>query len=287
MPIEDQARGRESSLSRFLKAQLPHLSEIEAEWAQQMGAASSPECGLAYGWDVVGSALELRIGLDLGHAPAPERLLTYLPHDRYSELLAAVGFGPGPVNEERALATCLNLMDVAGLAHKHTNWSVDRRRAWFMAVVELGPLGDDQGLLEAIWLAWKTYVDQGRAKFHELGSRVAISPALAGGFGIADLVVGDTLVEIKLTRDTEAPVDRWLRQVLGYLLLDWDDLLRVERVAVYAAWQGQMLTCSVDRLLDATRRGSVRSLTEIRDCFRMTMREELKSFTRREFRSGG
>ena len=96
-------------------------------------------------------------------------------------------------------------------------------------------------------------------------------------------------MEIKFTRDTEAPVDRWLRQVLGYLLLDWDGLLRVERVIVYAAWQGQMLTCSVDRLLEATSRGSGRNLTEIRDSFRLTMRKELEPFTRRnhEMRSGG
>ena len=81
-------------------------------------------------------------------------------------------------------------------------------------------------------------------------------------------MVGRTLVDVKLSRESKPPVDQWLRQLLGYLLLDWDDALRVDTLAVYAAWQGRMLTCSVGQLLKVASPGPAASLTALRNEFR-------------------
>ncbi|MEU6265554.1 hypothetical protein [Saccharopolyspora shandongensis] len=223
MSIDGQARNRASRLSRFLDALLPHRGFVEDAWMEVVAEAIVPECGVLEGRGEIGRALELRIGLDLGQRPEPSRLLTYLPPDRYSELLAAAGFEPNRVGrlsssgssdpvlldwraaarpqspdghtEHRALATCLDLMEVDGLAHNHPDWTVDKRRSWFTAVTEEGALSDHPEMRDELGVARARYVEQGRAAFHALGERAIIAPELAGGFGIADLVVGHTLVD--------------------------------------------------------------------------------------------
>lgn len=50
----------------------------------------------------------------------------------------------------------------------------------------------------------------------------------------ADLIVDDCLVELK-TAARVASFASWLRQLLGYVLLDFDDVYGIRRVAVYAA----------------------------------------------------
>ncbi|MEV5544042.1 hypothetical protein AB0L13_45315 [Saccharopolyspora shandongensis] len=307
MSIDDQARNRWSRLSRFLDAHLSHRGYIEDAWGELVEAAPGPECGSLERWDDIGRALELRIGLDLGQRPEPWPLLTYLPPERYSELLAAAGFEPRHADglpssgtsdpvlldwraatrpqspddrvEHRALATCLDLMEVERQAHKRPRRAVDQRRSWFAVITEDGSLGGDPEARDALGKAWAQYVEQGRAAFQALGDHVLVAPELAGGFGIADFVVGHTLVDVKLTRKPKPPVDRWLRQLLGYLLLDWDNALRLETLAVYAGWQGRMLTCSVDQLLEAASSGPTPSLTSLRDKFRSVLRNDFDSFT--------
>ncbi|MGI8311784.1 hypothetical protein [Saccharopolyspora hattusasensis] len=270
MSIVAQAQRSASVLCRFLDDRLRHRGDVEDGWVEMLQAASGPECGLRHRWDDLGRALELRIGLDLGQCPEPQGLLTYLPPEQYAELLVSVGMKPRyvrgmpaggtsdpvlldwrrapepqPVDQERerrALATSLDLMEVNKMAHNHRDWAVDRRRFWFVAATEGGSLGADLEAVDALGKAWAQYVEQGRAAFHALGDRVVVAPELGNGFGIADLIVGKALVDVKLTRESTPPVGEWLRQLLGYLLLDWDDVLRLETLAVYAGWQGRMLT---------------------------------------------
>lgn len=312
MPIDDQARNPASALWGFLDARLPHRGYVEDDWADSLNATPSPEYGSFERCDDVGRALELRIGLDLGRRPEPVGLLTYLPPQRYTDLLLSVGFEPkrahglpavdssdpvlwewspaaqrelvGGQEEDRALATCLDLMEVEGLAHKHPNWAIDIRRFWFVAVADDESLGSHPQARSALGRAWEQYAGPGRAAFHHLGSEVCVAPVLGQGFGIADLVVDNALVDIKLARDPDPPVGRWLRQLLGYLLLDWDDVLRLEVLAVYAGWHGKMLTCSVSDLLAAACPGPTPTLTSLRDEFRVVMRSDFESFIRRKHR---
>ncbi|GAA0521630.1 hypothetical protein GCM10011581_12280 [Saccharopolyspora subtropica] len=275
-------------------------------------ASPGPECGLRDRWEDVGRAFELRIGLDLGHHPEPAELLSYLPPDRYVELLTSVGMErksgcasraagatsepllwewervPGNsesecVDEEKeqgALTTCLDLMEVSGLAHKHPDWSVERRRFWFITNTEDRSLGEDPEARDALGKAWARYAGQARETFRDMGAPVLVAPEIAGGFGIADLVVGDALVEVKITTRPVPPVDEWLRQVLGYLLVDWDDVLGISTLVVYAGWQGVMLTCTVKELLAAASSGTTPRLAELREEFRAAVRPDFATFIR-------
>jgi hypothetical protein len=62
-------------------------------------------------------------------------------------------------------------------------------------------------------------------------------PELGGGYGVADLVVGRCLIEMKTVFDPAAAMDNWLNQVLAYVLLDWSDALGVDTIAAYLGWQ--------------------------------------------------
>ncbi|MFB9566135.1 hypothetical protein [Saccharopolyspora hordei] len=232
-------------------------------------------------------------------------MLSYLPPTRYADLLKAVGMrreearcSPAArtgdplamdwvrvdsqvVDEEqerRALETCLDLMEVRDLAHTHPDWAVERRRSVFTKIMKSGPLGADAEARDALGKAWAQYLEHGRENFHRLGSRVLVSPEIASGFGIADLVVGDALVDVKIARGSAPPVGEWLRQLLGYLLLDWDDVLGIGTLSVYAGWQGVMLTCPVDELLATASPGPTPTLAGLRDEFRAALRPEFLSF---------
>jgi hypothetical protein len=77
----------------------------------------------------------------------------------------------------------------------------------------------------------------------KLGERVIVAPEPAHGFGIADVVIGRTLVDVKLAVEPTADdVVMWLRQLLGYVLLDRHDTFNLDTVAAYCGWSGQLLT---------------------------------------------
>lgn len=55
---------------------------------------------------------------------------------------------------------------------------------------------------------------------------------MANGYGVVDLVVGRTLVDVKLAVEpSQKDVAAWLRQLLGYVLLDRFDTFRFDTVA--------------------------------------------------------
>jgi hypothetical protein len=45
------------------------------------------------------------------------------------------------------------------------------------------------------------------------------------------MILGKTLVDIKLSQQAEDHQARWLRQIVGYALADHDDSYGIERVA--------------------------------------------------------
>jgi len=74
----------------------------------------------------------------------------------------------------------------------------------------------------------------------------------------ADLVVGDTLLELKATQGSKQAAGyaftvgiALIRQLLGYTLLDFADTFAIRKVGVYAARYGLLWTIRVDRLLAA------------------------------------
>ena len=105
-----------------------------------------------------------------------------------------------------------------------------------------------------------------------LRGRVVLNPVFGGsrtievGGAEGDLIVDGCLIEIKATTRPQ-PQGEFLYQLLGYVLLDYDDEFHIDAIGVYLARQRTLLRWPLSALLPmATGRGQV-SLTELRSAF--------------------
>lgn len=94
MSVAGQARHPGSVLCQFLDSRLPQRSVVAEDWVRR--AASAPWAPVWLPGDEsrqrIGLAAEMRIGLDLGEAPAYLDLLSFLPPAEYNALMDAAGF---------------------------------------------------------------------------------------------------------------------------------------------------------------------------------------------------
>jgi hypothetical protein len=313
MSVAGQARYPDSVLCRFLDSRLPQRSVVAEEWTRR--AASAP-------WEPVwlpdaesrqrlGLAAEMRIGLDLGEAPAYFNLLSFLPPAEYGALLDAAGFSPyeSPVavtgtadpllfdwrrahqpvrcdvGQRAALAACLEAAAMRNVQTFYSGRPVQARRlslAQFRSDIaryrsehpEGG--GERDSNLEGFAHLWEGYLAQGRRQLACAGSgRVILAPELGGGYGVADLVVGRCLIEVKTAFDPAASMGHWLNQVLAYALLDWSDALGVDTVAIYLGWQALLVSESLTRVLAAATAGIAPTLEDLRADFRSAMQADM------------
>ncbi|MEP7022593.1 MAG: hypothetical protein ABJB47_02020 [Actinomycetota bacterium] len=247
----------------------------------------------------------MRIGLDLAVAPGCWDLLSFLPPGECAELLQAAGFSVAeweilvdtgtadPLLVEWVRSSHPLALDEPGLAALAACWSavlVDdparlieeravRLRRSYLALVRrdmgLGSetIRESPGVAASAHL-WQGYLLHGRRQLASLGERVVVSPPMAGGFGVADLVVGRCLVEIKTVLDPAARFGEWLDQLLGYVLLDWFDVLHLDMVGVYLAWQAVFVGTPIAAVL-ATASGSSFALEGLRADFRQQIQADV------------
>jgi hypothetical protein len=320
MSVADQARYPGSALCRFLDSRLPQRAVVAEEWA---GCAASAPWTPVWLSDSesrqrVGLAAEMRIGLDLGDAPAYGDLLSFLSPAEYGLLIEAAGFSPdaSPVavsgtadpllldwrrvqqpisyddGQQAALAACLAAAAMRNVWTAYSDRPIQARRlslAYFRSDIaashsehpERGNKRD--GDLEAFANLWEGYLAHGRRQLADVDcGRVILEPELGGGYGVADLVVGRCLIEVKTAYDPAAAINVWLNQVLGYVLLDWSDALGVDTVAVYLGWQALLVSETLTRVLAAATAGRTPSLEDLRADFHSEMQADMdESFATR------
>lgn len=313
MGIADQADNPSSPLSRFLAEHLPRLNTVAEAWLAELATASATgdaDFGLTREErQTIGHALEWRIGLDLARTPPRLPELSYLPIEQCRTLLTAAGYEHTPVGvlpasgtvdpvllhwtrtrhvlgvdsaQEAAISTCV---DLAGFRQPMYRWTsrktVDERRMWFAELVDGDSVGKDPRHVDAVLSCWRGYLDRGRRLLFGLGERVLVAPELAAGFGVLDLVIGQTVVDVKLAvAPTAEDVMVWLRQLLGYVLLDRLGVFPVEAVAVYCGRQGQLLTYPLPTLLAAASVARPAELATLRDAFTRTQGDLVDNYTR-------
>jgi hypothetical protein len=313
MSVADQARYPESALCRFLDRCLPQRAVVAGEWARRV--ASGPWTGIylpdAESRQRIGLAAEMRIGLDLGEAPAYFDLLSFLPPAEYGALLDAAGFSPdeSPVaitgtadpllfdwrrvqqpvtcddDQRAALAMCL---EAAGMRNVQSSFSGRPAQARRLSLARFrsdiarwrSEHAEDRSErdrdLDGFAHLWEGYLAHGRRQLAGAGSgRVILAHELGGGYGVADLVVGRCLIEVKTAFDPAAAMGDWLNQVLAYALLDWSDALGVDTVAVYLGWQALLVSESLARVLAAATPGPTPSLNGLRADFRTAMQADI------------
>ena len=305
--VVEQAAYPDSALCRFLDARLPTRNVISEQWAQQARQASWSGIAGNVERRTLGLAAEVRIGLDLAAAPGYWELLSFLPPGRCEALLRGAGYsltedanmadtgtadplllewsrGSNPITcgqDERAvLATCWQVAQMRDLADMLATHSAQRRRSFFVHFCD--DVGRDAStasapdvVIEALSHLWQGYLQHGRRHLIDLGERVVLSPQMAAGFGVADLIVGHCVVEIKAVLEPDKWFAQWLNQLLGYVLLDWFDTFRLNAVSVYLGWHATLITTSIGELLTASTPGPTPLLEGLRADFRQSIQSDL------------
>lgn len=123
-------------------------------------------------------------------------------------------------------------------------------------------LPKDHWLEDVRHLSWRFIETQ-----HDLLHRSAVlNPVFAGSFEVggadADLIVEDRLIELKTSRNALTKED--LYEALAYVLLDYNDVLHIERLALYAARRGRLVSWNVTDLVRALSRDAPLSIAELR-----------------------
>ena len=88
----------------------------------------------------------------------------------------------------------------------------------------------------------------------------------------ADLIVDGCLIDIKTTINPKLSAN-WLYQLLGYVLLDYNDRYEIEKVGIYFARQQKLAEWSLESLLRNLSVNDAPPLNELR----MQFRDEVQS----------
>lgn len=303
MSVTGQAGNPESVLSVFLEARLPQRDVVAQAWARQ--AESAPWAGIETDPDwrrQLGSAIEVRIGLDVATTPGYWDVLSFLSPEECRALLSAAGYSADgredladtgttdpllldwkrvshPIacdyDQQAVLSGCWDAAGLREVAHG-MEAAVQLRRSLLAHIREdmrrAGPL---QGpVMTALVHLWDGYLHHGRRRMLALGDRVVIEPELAYGFGKADLVIGRCLVDVKAVLSPAASFGRWLDQLLCYVLLDWPDIFGLDSVALYLGWQGLLVHEPLAGLLAASTHGPTPAIADLRAEFWSQIRAE-------------
>jgi hypothetical protein len=255
----------------------------------------------------LGLAAEIRIGLDLAPAPGYWDLLSFLSPRECDALLRRAGYSTDgyehladtgttdplllewtrnshPIalddNQYKALTACWDMVQMQSLLDPLADHSAQLRRSFFSHLTS--DMGRDNEarirtdpVARALSHLWQGYVLHGRRQITRLGDRVVLSPRLAAGFGVADLVVGRSLVEIKTVLEPASRFGQWLNQLLGYILLDWFDTFRLNTVAVYLGWQAMLISAPIVDVIAAASSGQTTPLEVLRAEFRQAIKDDL------------
>jgi len=242
-----------SPLARYLTARFPHRTAIADAYAAAVGNAPTvaPAAGGGYPWALVGSAFGHRLGFAFAADPPYASLLgaTHLTDTEQVAHLAAAQF-----------ATAARL--AAGQVH----------RAGYVRVVAGGrcpPLTSALGRLglaataealraltpkavgEDLWRLTVALAERGYDQLVTLGRPVTVAPLFVQAWADGDLVLGATLVDVKVTKNPLPLRDAWLDQLLGYTLLDYGDWYGLEQVAVFLGRQARLVAWPLAELLPA------------------------------------
>lgn len=106
---------------------------------------------------------------------------------------------------------------------------------------------------------------------HLLSLPFVLNPGFHESKGIggsdADLIVDGTLIDIKTTIKQEINPD-WLRQILGYTLLDYSNRYQINGIGLYMSRQGILCQWDLEEALQSLRPDEHQTIDELRCRFR-------------------
>lgn len=307
MGVSSQAADSTSTLHRFLDARLPQRALVADTWARDIDAAPWSAIAVDADRKQLGLAAEMRISLDLAQTPSYWDLLSFLPSEQCHMLLSGAGYSQDgyehladtgttdalllqwqrsahPVGlgdmERAALAACWDATSMRSLVQGSGQYSVQLRRSFFAHTRDQlhwrdGLNAEREAAIAGLSHLWRGYLRHGRRQLTELGDQVTVAPELAAGFGKGDIVADHALIDIKVVLEPDQYFLTWLDQLLGYTLLDWFNIFRLDTVGLYLGWHALLISASLDEILAAASPGPSPSLEILRSEFRQAIGQDL------------
>ena len=122
-------------------------------------------------------------------------------------------------------------------------------------------------------MSWTFYEALG----HLLTRPFTMNPKMPGLATDADLIVGDTLIEIKTSIRPEIPGDS-IRQLVGYALLDTSDEFGINSIALYLSRQGLYFKWDLEETLRELSGDPALSIRAVRWQFKEVHEYELNEY---------
>lgn len=281
LPLTGQLKFPESPLSRFMAEYLPHPSKLHVQYLKFAAALPHPVQPLEIrspDWTSLGHAIDYRLRLSLGSGPgaavtngvrllgspaalpgAPDQGARDAAHQAGRDLLDALDHVlTGEVSLDDAELSRLCFV-AASFESVYRTGRVQRGNMLLKATgkITLRQLIDSvpeyvvEDLARQIALAQDPF-----APFRALPATGKIcGPAFVGsadlGGADADFILGGLLLDCKATRQPRSLGREELYQLAGYLLLDYDDHYRIDRLGFYLSRQGGLITWDVEDFLTA------------------------------------
>lgn len=301
LPLTTQLRYPSSPVSEFFAQHLPHCDGIVREYQKYVGTLPHPvqpidvrrpnlanlgrtidyRLRLSFGGGLGGA---VTLGIDALGSPvslpgAPDTAGRKALHSAGLQLLEVMEdhlSGRAWIDDAELTRLCY----VAGFYEEVMRSGEVRRQSMLASASSVTVLGD---LVDTV----PSYViddvaDQLRlsreplAPFRELNaSSYVCGPVFAGSSDIggadADLILDGLLLDCKASTRPQRLGREEVYQLAGYLLLDYDDVYRIDRVGLYLSRQGGLIMWDVPEFL--RRLGASAPLSRLRSDFRRHLRD--------------
>ncbi|MEY9906098.1 hypothetical protein ABIA35_002315 [Catenulispora sp. MAP12-49] len=300
LPLTGQLKFSESPVSRFMAEHLPHVGPLHVRYLKFAAPLPHPVQPIdvrSPAWPDLGHAIDYRLRLSLGSSLG----------DAVSHGVTALGTRvqlPGAPDTATRTALQAAGTELQTLLRHHLDGtsSLDEEQlsrlcfvaASYEAIYRTGRLQRGNMLLGAtsqitlskLTAAVPEYAIEDLARQFALsidpfaalralpsGKKVC-GPTFAGsadlGGADADFILDGLLLDCKATRHPRSLGREEIYQLAGYLLLDYDDRYRINRLGLYLSRQGAMITWSVEEFLQSL--GCTRSLASLRGLLQLKLR---------------
>ena len=252
---------------------------MRSTWGAAIPAACVAPTPTGQPADVLGHAISERIIWE--HTP----LVTGLkPAVHGAPLLASRGASKTFINQLNAVASSRANGDqvraartacVLGLLDRATR-AASTDEPWYEPLLTAKSLEEALASVPAEWAAdVATVANLAMPQLAHLTGPVIPAPVFVGsglvGGADADLIIGNTLVEIKAIKPRELKL-RDLQQVVCYSLLDTDDHYQLDSIAILAARYGVLVPWQLEELINKA--GDI-SLKEARELMATSLRPNI------------
>jgi hypothetical protein len=301
MSLTAELRNRQSPLSRFLQEHFPKTEPIAAGFRMEVANAATiaPVNSLDHPYSTIGTAFDWRFryylsaepwsGLRPSASEDPDWSAFLVSLDQVVRHTRPVGRRLGRFAEDLLNRHCLVLalgeqfVDSEATSVGRANALAARQAPLFTAeprqvVAKALATVREEWLADLDALSWAAYDTLGGL----FGDRSVLHPTFAGGADVGgadgDLILDDCLVEIKTTLDPRWR-RAWLDQLLGYVLLDYNDRYGIRSIGVYLARQRILVRWPLVEVIATSSSGQSLHLDDLRSELREALLQQRTSLT--------